>query len=109
MRHVVNCKQEPYDIFIARPSKFGNIYTHHRYGTLAKYIVDSRKEAIIQYENWLQEQPSLMIDICRELQGKVLGCFCNVELGLDCHGYLLARIANNAQLCMPIPIEVFYG
>jgi hypothetical protein len=42
---VVHCKKSPYDIYIGRPSKWGNPYSHLS-GTLAEYKVSSREEAI---------------------------------------------------------------
>jgi hypothetical protein len=103
MKWVVNCRREDFDIFIGRPSKYGNIYSH-QYGTLARFKVASREEAIYCYEQWLYSQPELISTLCRELEGKILGCYCDP---LACHGDVLARIANNVQLCLPLPDEVF--
>jgi hypothetical protein len=86
---VVHCKQEPYDIYIGRPSKFGNPYGH-KFG-MAPWIVDSREDAIRLYEEWIREQPELMAAAKKELKGKVLGCWCKP---LDCHGDVLLKIAN---------------
>lgn len=88
---VVHCKSgEPYDIYIGRPSKFGNPFTH-KMGTGAPWPVDTREEAIAAYETWLREQPELMAAVKKELKGKTLGCWCKP---LDCHGDVLWRIAN---------------
>lgn len=103
MKWVVNCRQEEFDIFIGRPSKFGNPYSHI-YGSQARFKVASREEAIFEYEKYLHERPELILDVCRELPNRILGCFCDP---LACHGDLLARIANNVQLCLPIPNEAF--
>ena len=91
---VVNIKScEPYDIYIGRPSKFGNIFTHltHLGGPLI--IVDSRAEAVARYKEWVLEQPELIEMIKKELRGKILGCHC--EEWQDCHGKILLEIANS--------------
>lgn len=51
---LVHCKKEKYDIYIGRPSKWGNPFTHIQDGkTLAKYIVNTREEAINAYLEWI--------------------------------------------------------
>ena len=86
---VVHCKREPYDVYIGRPSKWGNPFTHLTVG-LALYRVATREEAVARYEEWLREQPELMAAL-PELRGKVLGCWCAPKA---CHGDVLARLAN---------------
>lgn len=95
---VVHIKSgEPYDIYIGRPSKFGNPYTHKE-GTGAPWVVDTREDAIRLYEEWLREQPELMVAVKKELRGKILGCFCSP---LACHGDILLKIANEEDLDSP--------
>lgn len=91
MKYVVHCKKEQYDVYIGRPSPFGNPYSHLP-NTQARYQVESRKEAITKYEEWLRSQPELMERVKKELKGKILGCWC---APLICHGDVLARIAND--------------
>ena len=86
---VVHCKKEKFDVYIGRPSPWGNPYSHLP-GTLARYKVGSRQEAIECYEKWLNNQPELMARL-PELQGKVLGCWCHPKA---CHGDILLRLAN---------------
>lgn len=88
---VVHCKHEKYDVYIGRPSKFGNPFTHHKYGSLAEVVVESREEAIECYKNWLSTRPDLIADAKKELKDKILGCHCKP---LDCHGDILMKIAN---------------
>ncbi len=83
MTRVVHCKKEPYDVYIGRPSKWGNPFEIGKDG--------SREHVIFLYGEWLLENPSLREDI-PELIGKVLGCWCSPKL---CHGDLLADLANN--------------
>lgn len=87
MKWVVHCERDPYDVFIGRPSRFGNPF---HLG-----IDGSRREVIERFENYLYTRPDLIQTIRKELRGKVLGCFCDPLL---CHGDLLARIANGYQL-----------
>ena len=46
---VVHCKKSDYDIYIGRPSKWGNPFSH-REETSAEFKVGSRAEAIQKYE-----------------------------------------------------------
>ncbi len=91
---VVNFDKERCDIYIGRPSRWSSPFMIGPSG--------SREEVLFQYEIWLQARPELIADICRELRGKILGCWCSP---LQCHGDLLARIANGWQLALPLIIE----
>jgi hypothetical protein len=86
---VVHFKKEPYDVYIGRPSKWGNPFSH-KPGTLAEFRVRDRKEAIQKFEEYLLNNEELMNDL-HELKGKVLGCWCKPQ---GCHGDVLARYAN---------------
>lgn len=89
---VVHCKKEKYDVYIGRPSKWGNPFSHKE-GTLAKYKVTTREEAIAKYEDWiLKGEGSYLLRQLTELEGKVLGCWCKP---LACHGDILAELAND--------------
>jgi hypothetical protein len=92
MTRVVHCKKESYDVYIGRPSKFGNPYSHLP-GTLAEFRVATRTEAIAMYEIWIKDQVNLLAAL-PELKGKVLGCWC---APLPCHGDVLARLAETSQ------------
>jgi len=88
--HLVVHKIKPYDVYIGRPSKWGNPFSHKE-GTLAEFKVESRKEAVEKYDEWVRGQPEKIKSIKIELKGKVLGCWCSPKL---CHGHVLAWIAN---------------
>jgi len=88
---VVHCKKEPYDVYIGRPSKWGNIFSHLEINR-ARFTVATRKEAVEQYEKWIMTQPELIEKIKEELKGKVLGCWCKPKA---CHGDILLKIANS--------------
>lgn len=79
---VVHCKKEPYDIYIGRPSKWGNPYEIGKDG--------SRSEVISKYESYLRNSPELLQDI-KSLKGLRLGCWCSPS---PCHGDILVRLAN---------------
>ncbi|HZF19457.1 MAG TPA: DUF4326 domain-containing protein [Burkholderiales bacterium] len=80
---VVHCRMEPYDVYIGRPSKWGNPFLLGRDG--------SREQIIEKYRGWLSvHRPDLLKDV-GTLRGKVLGCFC---APLPCHGDVLMELAN---------------
>ena len=73
---------EHYDVYIGRPSKWGNPF---RIG-----VDGSRQEVIAKYKSWIERQPALLSSL-NELEGKRLGCFCRP---LACHGDVLAALVN---------------
>jgi Domain of unknown function (DUF4326) len=79
---VVHCKRAAYDVYVGRPSKWGNPFVIGRDGM--------RSEVIARYERWLLEQPELVAAL-HELRGKRLGCWCAPR---GCHADVLARHAN---------------
>ena len=88
---VVHCKKAPYDVYIGRPSKWGNPFTHLKDGkTLAKYIVSSRDEAVEAYREWITngDGKHLMKDL-PELKNKVIACWCKPQ---SCHGDVLSEL-----------------
>ena len=98
--YFVNFKKYNHDIYIGRPSKWNNPYTHKDLDkTQAKFQVDSRKEAIEGYERHLNE--SGLIKEIEELRGKVLGCWCcnkptdGSEKNFLCHGQVIAKYLNS--------------
>lgn len=82
---VVHCKREPYDVYIGRPSKWGNPFEIGRDGT--------REEVIALYRNYVLTT-SLFLDL-PELKDKVLGCWCSPK---PCHGDVLIEL-----------LELYYG
>jgi len=80
---VVHCKHEPYDVYIGRPSEWGNPF---KIGP-----DDDRVEVVDKYRKWLLGQPELLARL-PELKGKVLGCWCAPKL---CHGHVLAELADS--------------
>lgn len=89
---VVHCKKEAYDIYIGRPSKWGNPFSHLQKKTLAKYVVNTREESIEAYRKWITEgEGQYLLKDLHELKGKVLGCWCKPQ---SCHGDVLAELVE---------------
>ena len=100
MCEVVNITNgEVYDVYIGRPSKWGNPYCHKE-GTLAKFKVASRKEAIELFEIYLLDRTELLNDLY-ELSGKVLGCYCNPK---SCHGHVLKKYVDRIEKGLPLTL-----
>lgn len=96
---VVHCRKDRYDIYIGRPSIFGNPFA----------IGDGRdRDGVIKdFSDWLKgvrfvgyrkEQRERVIKAIPGLRGKVLGCWCKPHEGfkrrLLCHGQILAGMCD---------------
>ena len=94
MSRVVNKRvTNEFDVYIGRPSEWGNPFSH-RNGTLAQFKVATVAEAIESYRIWLwrevQRDPA-KLNRLRELDGKTLGCWCAPG---PCHGDVLIEAAR---------------
>jgi hypothetical protein len=92
MTKVVHCKEEDYDVYIGRPSKWGNPFKIGANG--------NREGVIFMYEEWLRgnlfqdvepEKRNYILKNISGLKNKTLGCWCKPK---SCHGDILARMAN---------------
>jgi hypothetical protein len=83
---VVHCKKEPFDVYIGRPSKWGNPFKVGKDG--------SREEVIQKYRHWILANPVLVAQLPTELKGKRLGCWCKPYA---CHGDALAELADETM------------
>jgi hypothetical protein len=81
---VVHCKKEPYDVYIGRPSFWGNPFIVGKFGDRERCI-QAYRELILADERMVQKAKD-------ELRGKVLGCWCAPKA---CHGDVLLEIANS--------------
>lgn len=79
---VVHCKRDQFDVYIGRPSPWGNPFIIGRDG--------GRIDVLAKYEVWLLAQPALLARL-PELRGKRLGCWCSPAA---CHGDILAKYVN---------------
>ena len=88
---VVHCKKATYDVYIGRPSPWGNPFTPiANRPTCADFVVGSRDEAIAAYREWILTQPHLLA-LLPQLRGKILGCWCKPQA---CHGGVLMELAD---------------
>jgi len=83
MVKVVHCRRDRYDVYIGRPSKWGNPFELGRDG--------DREEVISKYEAYIMSHPTLFNDL-EELKGKILGCWCKPKA---CHGDILVRMVED--------------
>ena len=94
---VVHCKKEPYDVYIGRPSRFGNPYSH--IPGKGEYLVASREHAIEKYREMVNSMIALdrpaVISIFSEVAGKTLGCWCTPNA---CHGDVIIDICKELGL-----------
>jgi hypothetical protein len=79
----VHCRKEDYDVYIGRPSKWGNPFVVGEDG--------ERGECVELYREWIMTQPDLLADL-HELKGKRLGCWCKPSA---CHGDVLAKLVDD--------------
>lgn len=84
-------KRLKHDVFIGRPSKWGNPFVIGRHG--------DRDAVIERYRKWILSNPLRLADL-HELTGRKLGCYCTP---LACHGDVLAELADmpNRDLFYP--------
>jgi hypothetical protein len=82
---IVHCKRDKYDVYIGRPSKWGNPYVIGKDG--------SREEVIKKYEEYILNSPELLAAL-PELEGKILGCWCAPK---PCHGEVLLKLLERSK------------
>jgi hypothetical protein len=84
---VVNRKSGAhYDVFIGRPSVFGNPFRIGEHGNRVQVI-----EMYEQYARQRLKEDAQFREAVKGLYGKRLGCYC---VPLKCHGTVLARLAE---------------
>lgn len=89
---VVHYKRDAYDVYIGRPTKWGNPFIVGKDG--------AKGECVELYREWIVKQPELLADL-HELKDKVLGCWCAPNV---CHGDVLAELVElhcSPQLMLP--------
>ena len=86
----VNIRLEKYDVYIGRPSKWGNPF---KIGSTYQGRVLTRQGAVEAFEDWFEnsDRGRVLQRSLPELKGKKLGCFCKPK---PCHGDILARKAE---------------
>ena len=78
-------RSQPYDVYIGRPSKWGNPFIMGVDGT--------REEVIEKYRQWILQKPDLLKDL-HQLKGKTLGCWCKPNA---CHGDVLIELLETGE------------
>lgn len=98
---IVHCKKEEFDVYIARPSDWGNPFSHKE-GTKASYKTESREEAVYLYLKYITLGAGYnLLYRLNELEGKVLACWCSPKL---CHGDVLIDLITLSEQ-YPIPTK----
>ncbi len=82
---VVNINIDPYDVYIGRPSKWGNPFKEGKDGT--------RKGVLRKYREWLLLNDRLLTMVM-DLDGKILGCHCKPK---DCHGDVIVSVIKSLK------------
>lgn len=79
-------KTEPYDIFIGRPSPYGNPFIIGENGT--------RKEVLAKFKEYFKHlsTSNLLLD---DLNNKKIACWCSMDQ--SCHGDILIELFNERQ------------
>jgi hypothetical protein len=72
---VVNRRYEDFDVYIGRPSKWANPFSHVP-SKFTVMLVATRDEAVRRHAEWILTQPQLLACL-HELRGKRLGCWCD--------------------------------
>lgn len=80
---VVHCKKSTYDVYIGRPSIWGNPFIIGRDG--------DKTDRLGKYRTWIMSQPELIERAKKELRGRTIACWCKPEA---CHGDILAELAD---------------
>lgn len=80
---VVNVRKDRYDVYIGRPSVWGNPFRLGFDGGL--------DEVVEKYKKWIAQHPEIITKAKLELKDKVLGCYCKPGA---CHGDVLAGLID---------------
>ena len=75
-------RSDPHDVYIGRPSKWGNPFSD---GT--------RAQNIARFEEYLRNNPELLGQI-EELRGKTLACWCKPKA---CHGDIIVKLLQEKE------------
>lgn len=88
--NIVHCKRDEYDVYIGRPSKFGNPFSVQTYGR------EKCLELFREYFLNRVKQDDTFKEAVLSLKDKTLGCFCkqpNREVA--CHGDIIKEWLDN--------------
>ena len=99
---VVNRRhKQPYDVYVGRPSPYGNPFSHQAASKKAEFHVQTREEAIEGFRSWLIHKLAYEPDFLEPLRGKVLACWCRPLAGFKgkvmCHAQILAAECDGIE------------
>ena len=80
---IVHCKKDKYDVYIGRPTDFGNPFSIGKDGT--------REEVIEKYKQYFYDRlksDKIFKFKIKRLKNKILACWCSP---LACHGDIIAE------------------
>lgn len=87
---VVHIHKSHYDVYIGRPSKWGNPFSAKEHG---------RKQAISLFKDYLYDciktGKITEEELLRELDGKILGCWCSPS---HCHGHVYIEVIQKIKM-----------
>jgi len=83
---IVHCKKDKYDIYIGRPSYYGNPFTIGKDGDREKVI-----QKYIEYFYKRISSDKIFKFRIKNLKDKILGCWC---APLKCHGDIIIEWLN---------------
>lgn len=89
MTTVHNKYKEKYDVYIGRPTIFGNPYEIGKDG--------NREDVVNKYRKYFTERIQTDMSFRRQvltLRGKRLGCFCKPK---ECHGDVICEYLNRIK------------
>lgn len=86
---VVHCKKAPYDIYIGRPSKWGNPFSVEVHGR--GVCIDLFEEDLYRR----LREGEITEDELLELDGKTLGCWCKPR---SCHGDIYVKVIGRIKM-----------
>jgi len=89
MIQVVNIKKgASYDVYIGRANRWLNLDGSKWQNPFVMKNEGVREEVLKQYEDYIRQRPHLL-NALKELDGKVLGCYCAPK---KCHGDILKKL-----------------
>lgn len=90
---VVNIRRYPHDVYIGRPSEFGNPFALEKNASRAEVILRYR-DHLIRKGRWdlAKQKEYLKHKLKGKERGLILGCFCNPKA---CHGHVLAAVVDD--------------
>jgi|TARA_R110002167_G_scaffold37476_10_gene117498 hypothetical protein len=95
----INCKSTEDHIYIGRPSKWGNPWSHLNSKVAGTIKVATREISISKYRSWIMTGAGTpLLRNVNELRGNSLGCHCDYKE--QCHGDTLVWLADMKKVAI---------